>query len=134
MPYHAAAVGWAIEGAGGDERVVIARPGVPEDPRVAPHLFEPQRTRGALAVVARVCLDERVGRVFSPTREVGRSRRAHALDGEPLLAPHPSVEHVPGPAAADYAPGPDGALVPGSPRAGAQGVREDPPVLEVLRD
>src|SRR5215217_5831779 len=74
VPYHTATVGRAIEGAGSDERVVIARPGMPEDPRVPPRPLGPQGAFVALAVVVWVGLDERVGRVLSPTREVCRGR------------------------------------------------------------
>src|SRR5918998_5047533 len=122
MTYHAAAVGWPLDGAGGDERVVLPRPGVPEDPRVAPHPFAPHRALVSLLVVARVGLDERVLRVLFPADQILRRSRSHALnDGVPFDA-HPRVEHVPAPPSPDHTPGPDGAIIPGPRRARAQGV------------
>jgi hypothetical protein len=64
MTYHASPVCWPLDGAGGDERVVVSRLAVPEVPRVSPHPSVPRRALAPLLVVSRVGLDERVLRVL----------------------------------------------------------------------
>src|ERR687889_2295151 len=113
MTYHAAAVGWPLDGAGGDERVVVSRLAVLEDPRVAPHPFVPHGALVPLLVVSRVGLDNRVLWVLAPADQVLRRGRSRALDDGVAFDAHPRVEHVPPPPVPDHAPGPDGAIVPG---------------------
>src|SRR5215216_8172675 len=133
MTYHTAAVGWSLDGTCGDERVILPRLGVLEDPGVSPHPFAPQRALVPLLVVSRVRLDERVLRVFAPADQILRRSRSRALDDGVALDAHPRVEHVPPPPGPDHAPRPDGAIVPGPRLACAQRVRQATPVPQVLR-
>src|SRR5215211_908310 len=133
MTYHAAAVGWPLDGAGGDERMVVSRLAVPEDPRVAPHPFVPHGALVPLLVVSRVGLDERVMRVLAPADQILRYSQSHTLDDGGAFDAYPRVEHVPPLPGPHHAPGPDGVIVPGPRRAGAQGVRQHTPVPQVLR-
>src|SRR5215216_3525506 len=133
MTYHTAAVGRPFDGAGGYERVVLSRLAVPEDPRVAPHPFAPRHALVPLLVVSRVGLDERVMRVLAPADQILRYSQSHTLDDGVAFDAHPRVEHVPPLPGPHHAPGPDGTIVPGPHRAGAQGVRQHPPVPQVLR-
>src|SRR5215213_332532 len=95
MTNHAAAVGRPLDGTGGDERVVVSRLAVPEDPRVAPHPFVPHRALAPLLVVSRVGLDERVLRMLAPADQILRRSRSRALDDSVAFDAHPRVEHVP---------------------------------------
>src|SRR5215212_7598918 len=133
MSYHTAAVGRSLDSAGGDECVVVSRLVVSEDPRVAPHPFGLHGALVPLLVVSRVGLDERVLRVLAPADQILRRSRSRALDDGVAFDAYPRVEHVPPPPIPDHAPGPDGAIVPGPQRAGAQGVRQDMPGPQVLR-
>src|SRR5215207_1495334 len=133
MTYHAAAVGWPLDGAGGYERMVVSPPRVPEDPRVAPHPFAPRHALVPLLVVSRVCLDERVLRVLAPANQILRYSQSHTLDDGVAFDAYTRVEHVPPLPCPHHATGPDGAIVPGPRRAGAQGVRQQTPVPQVLR-
>src|SRR5215204_5275774 len=133
MTYHAAAVGRPFDGAGGYERVVLSRPRVPEDPRVAPHPFAPRHALVPLLIVAWVGLDERVIRVLFPAYQILRYGRSHTLYDGVAFDAHPRVEHVPPFPGPHHAPGPDGTIVPGPRRAGDRGVRQHTPVPQVLR-
>src|SRR5215212_106337 len=79
MNYHASPVCWPLDGAGGDERVVVSRLAVPENPRVSPHPFVPRRALAPLLVVSRVFPDERAPRVLAPADQILRRSRSRAL-------------------------------------------------------
>src|SRR5215217_2699203 len=119
MTYHAAAVGLSLDGAGSDQRVVLSRPGVPEDPRVAPHPFVPHGALVVLLVVSRVGLDEGILRLLAPADQILRGGRSGTLYEGVAFDAYPRVEHVPPLPSPDYAPGPDGAIIPGPRRTGA---------------
>src|SRR5215212_4156946 len=131
MTYHAAAVGRPLDGAGGDERVVVSLLAVPEDPRVAPHPFVSRRVLAPLLVVSRVGLDKRVLRVLAPAAQILRHSRSRALDHGVAFAAYTRVEHVPPLPCPHHAPCPDSTIVPSPRRAGAQGVGQDTPVPQI---
>src|SRR5829696_10372000 len=97
MTYHAAAVSWPLDGAGGDERVVVSLLAVPEGrlPRVAPHPFVSRRVLAPLLVASRVGLDKWVLRVLAPADQILRHSRSRALDHGVAFDAHPRVKHVP---------------------------------------
>src|SRR5829696_1236383 len=134
MTYHAASVGWPLDGAGGDERVIFSCPGVPEEPRIAPHLFAPHRAFGPLLVVSWVGFYWRVLRVLALAYQIRRRSQSRTLNDGVVFDAHPCVKHVPPAPGPDHAPGPDGAIVPGPRRASVKGVWQDTPVPQVLRD